>query len=123
MFDKTLVRYFFVGCLSTLTHYLVSSVFYYYLGKPVVVATAVGFAFSWLLAYCCNYRFTFQSNVQHKKSVCLYLLVTTIGFVLNLLIMYSGVECFNIEYTAVFIFMSIIVFMNNYILSKVWVFK
>ena len=123
MLDKTLIRYFLVGCVSTLTHYVVSAGLYFYFNMSVVLATIIGFGSSWVVAYHCNYHFTFKANSDHKKSMFSYLVVTLIGFLLNISIMYVGVEQYSIDYTVTFFFMSILVFMNNYFLSKAWVFK
>lgn len=77
-----------IGGLATATQYAILIVLVH-LGMAPTLASAVGFALSATLSYCCNYRFTFRSRQQHGVTAPRFLTVALVGLTLNSLIVYA----------------------------------
>ena len=115
-------RFIVVGLLSTATHFGVLTLLYKKLSVGIVVASILAFGCSLVVSYLCNRSFTFRSEVSHQHGAPRYLLVTLAGLLWNVSLIYFMVEALLINYYISFLCMSIVVSLNNYLLSKQWVF-
>ena len=117
------LKFILVGLGSTLVHFVVLSALYLGLSLHIVAATVIAFVVSLVFSYLLNRSFTFASNVRHHVGLPRYLTVTLLGMFWNVAIMYSFVDLFRINYYLSFAVMSVIVAMNNYLLTRSWVFN
>ena len=117
-----LARFIVVGLLSTVTHFTVLTMLYKKFGVGIVVASVLAFGCSLVVSYLCNRSFTFRSDIPHQYGAPKYILVTLSGLLWNVSILYFMTEVFFINYFMSFLCMSVVVALNNYLLSKQWVF-
>jgi putative flippase GtrA len=118
-----IVKFILVGLSSTVIHFVVLSILYLGFNVHIVPATVLAFVASLAFSYLLNRSFTFASNVRHHVGLPRYLAVTLLGMFWNVAIMYSFVELFALNYYLSFLVMSVVVALNNYLLTRSWVFK
>jgi putative flippase GtrA len=117
------IRFAAVGVIGTLGHYVVLVVLVHLVGSDPVLASAAGAAVGAILNYSLNYRFTFNSNEQHRIALPRFLIVMAVGFNLNLIIMYVGVDTLRIHYLVVQVFATGVVLLWNFTGNRLWTFK
>jgi putative flippase GtrA len=117
------VKFILVGLGSTMIHFLVLSALYLGLEVHILPATVLAFVASLVFSYLLNRSFTFSSNVRHHVGLPRYVTVTLLGMTWNVTIMYSFVQLFEFNYYLSFLIMSVVVALNNYLLTRSWVFK
>jgi len=115
-------RFIVVGLGSTMVHFVVLTTLYKGLGVSIIVSTIIGFLMSLCFSYLVNRAYTFRSSVKHHLGAPKFLLVTTLGLLWNVAIMYLCVELLEFNYYISFVGMSVVVALNNYLLGKTWVF-
>ena len=111
-----------VGAIGTLGHYTVLIVLVQFWKVDPVFASSFGFVVGAVTNYILNYHFTFQSDRKHAEALTRFLIVATIGAVINGAIMYVGVERTNINYLIIQIFATGIVVLWNFVVNKLWTF-
>jgi len=116
-------RFFLVGVATTLVHFVVLSVCFRVLGYAIVPSTIMAFFIAVVFSYLMSYRFTFRSTQMHRSSVPKFLLSVGLGFSWNVGLMYLLVEHIGIDYVFAFLLTTMVVMVNNFILTKFWVFK
>ncbi len=116
-------RFLLVGLVNTLVHFLVLSGAYEILSFPLVSATVLAFSVAVFISYLLNYRFTFHSQKQHKSSLPKFIITTLIGLGWNVGITVLVVEDFGGSVFLAVIMAAFVVMLNNYLLSKFWVFN
>lgn len=117
------VKFILVGLGSTAIHFLVLSALYLGLELHIVPATVFAFIASLVFSYLLNRSFTFTSKVRHHIGLPLYVTVTLLGLTWNVAIMYSFVQLLQFNYYLSFLIMSVVVALNNYLLTRSWVFR
>lgn len=89
---------------------------------PLVLSTVLGYLASLAISYYLNYRLTFQSKEAVIISGAKYFITTLIGLAWNVSLMTVLVNIYDVHYLIAFLLMSLVVMVNNYLLSKYWVF-
>ncbi|MEM6544185.1 MAG: GtrA family protein [Pseudomonadota bacterium] len=120
--ELEIVRFLLVGLLSTATHFLVLVLLYRHLGFGIPIASVLSFFCSLAVSYVLNRSFTFRSQTEHRVGVPRYTVVTLSGLLWNVAIMCLMVERLQLNFYLSFVSMSVIVALNNYLLSKKWIF-
>lgn len=92
------------------------------IGSNPVFASGAGSLVGAILNYFLNYRFTFNSNEAHKIALPRFLLVVLIGFNLNILIMYIGVDVYEVYYLFVQVIATGVVLIWNFSGNRFWTF-
>lgn len=116
------LTFLIVGGMSAATHFLVLHLTFVSLHWPLAYATLLGYFFSLGISYTLNYLITFKSNQTVLLSSTKYVITTLLGLAWNLSLMVLLVSFFDVHYVVAFVFMSIVVAINNYLFSKHWVF-
>lgn len=116
------VRFIVVGLGSTTVHFVALTILYKGLGGSIIVSTIIGFLLSLFFSYFVNRSYTFRSSVKFHLGAPKFVLVTTLGLLWNVVIMYLCVELLEFNYYISFVGMSVVVALNNYLLTKSWVF-
>jgi putative flippase GtrA len=87
-----------VGVVGTVAHYLVLVLLHEFLGIGPVIASALGFIVGALVNYLLNYHVTFQSNASHGAAAPRFYTIATVGFLLNVVVMWLMSQHFKIHY-------------------------
>ena len=122
MLNKTTIKFIIVGIITTLIHYAVLSVCFERLGISILISTLVAFSFAVLFSYLANYFFTFDSSEQHHKSLPKFCVTVLVGLLINMLVMHFAVTVGELDYRLAFVIATSLVMVNNFTLSKLWVF-
>lgn len=119
-----IVLYVIFGVLTTLINVLAYSLFYYLLKLPNTASTVVAWVLSVAFAYITNRIWVFESENENtiRETLNFFLCRTATG-ILDLVIMYMGVDILLFEGTVIKIFSNIIVIILNYLASKLFIFK
>ncbi|MFC5477599.1 GtrA family protein [Massilia suwonensis] len=112
-----------VGVVATAAHYLVMGVLASGLGVSGVVAASGGYLAGALVSYVCNYRVTFRSTQSHVETLPRFLGVVLLGFAVNTQIVAAGITWLHLHYLLAQGIATVVVFLLNFTLSKVWAFK
>lgn len=120
---KQLLKFIFAGVITTLIHFIILSVLFIYLGCNIVVSTIWAFLIAIIFSYSMNYQFTYQSKELHQKSMPKFFCSTLLGLFWNISLMYFLVEYLGQKYFLAFLLVTLVVTINNFLLTKYWVFK
>ena len=94
-----IAKYFVVGGISALSDLVVFSIGVYLLHWPYLLCGLIGFVISTALNYVLSVRFVFVSGVRFGRytEVFLVFLVSSVGLLINLLVLYFAIESAGIE--------------------------
>ena len=128
-----IILYLFVGGTAALVEWGLFYLFFYYLlvglGLSIdtltMVATALAFGFSTLYHYFLGNILVFDSGSKYDKSkeLSLVFLVSIMGLVFNLVLMYVFVGLLSWQPMLAKVITSCIVVVWNYLSRKKWIFK
>ncbi|MEH6586192.1 MAG: GtrA family protein [Halioglobus sp.] len=118
-----LVRFLGVGCVATLTQYLILIFLAEIYGTDPVLASAIGFAISSILNYLLNYYFTFSSSASHIKAMPKFALVATSALMLNTLCMYILHSELAIHYLVSQVLSTGLVLVWNFVINRHWTYQ
>ena len=128
-----IILYLFVGGTAALVEWGLFYLFFYYLlvglGLSIdtltMVATALAFGLSTLYHYFLGNVLVFDSGSKYDKSkeLSLVFLVSIMGLVFNLVLMYVFVGLFSWKPMLAKVITSCIVVVWNYLSRKKWIFK
>ena len=115
---RELILYVFFGGLTTLVDWV---------SYGLMTAAFLSQMFSILFAYVTNRRFVFESRVHGAKAVAAEMAkffgARGASLLLNMLVMYVGVDILNINDKVIKVIASVLVIIANYIFSKLFVFR
>ena len=115
-------RYGVVGTIAAVVYYVLLYTMVEFLGIPVLIATSIAFVFVVIENYVLHHTWTFESDQRHKTAFPKFMLASSIGFFINLGIMYLGVEVLSIYYLLVQAIAIAAVVLWNFILASSWIF-
>jgi putative flippase GtrA len=117
-----LARYLVTGLASLLTHLLILLALVEWLGFDSVFASTLGFLASVVVSYLLQWAWVFNSTRAVAQSFPRFLVVTGIGFALNLGVMAAGTWLLGFHYLPVQIVAFVLVPVSNYLLNGLWTF-
>ena len=124
---RELILYVFFGGLTTLVDWVSYGLMRDLLHMPYMTAAFLSQMFSILFAYVTNRRFVFESRVHGAKAVAAEMAkffgARGASLLLNMLVMYVGVDILNINDKVIKVIASVLVIIANYIFSKLFVFR
>lgn len=129
LFEKyrELILYVFFGGLTTLVDWASYWMMTDLLHVPYMAAAFLSQVFSILFAYVTNRRFVFESRVRGVRAVAVEMVkffgARGVSLLLNMLVMFLGVDLLHGNDKAVKIAASVLVIVANYIFSKLFVFR
>jgi putative flippase GtrA len=91
-------RFVLVGGLCTAAQWLVLILLTQILKLDPTVASTIGFLFSAVINYPLNYSFTFLSATPHRQALPRFLLIMTVGLVLNAAVTFVGTTVCGVYY-------------------------
>ena len=127
---KQFLSYFGVGGASALVEWAVFTVLETRLNTPYLLATLIAFVFSTTANWILGRLFTFRKSSYREKRLkeaALVFLVSGVGLIFNLLLMYLFVDMIGMNThllkTCAKILATGIVFLWNFLSRKLWIYK
>ena len=127
---KQFLSYFGVGGVSAIVEWVVFSLLEYLLDLPYLLATVLAFLVSTTVNWILGRTFTFKDSAYQEKKgkeALLVFLVSAIGLLFNLLLMYLFVDVIgmdtNLLKTSAKVLATGIVFIWNFLSRKHWIYK
>ena len=117
------IRFAVVGLLTALVYYGLLLFAVEIAGLGPVVASGICYVLAVILNYMLHYHWTFTATAGHSVVVNRYVAMLCGGFVLNVLVMYSGVNVLGWNYLLVQTGAIGLIAVWNYCLSSLWVFR
>jgi len=122
-FGYQFARFAMVGAIGTLGHYLTLLLLVNQFAASPVIASAVGSVLGALINYVLNYKFTFRSQASHGPSLMKFMIVAAIGALLNVGIMWLGVNALRLNYLLVQLIATTLVLICGFLLNRAWTFR
>jgi putative flippase GtrA len=119
---RSLLMFLFVGGFATGLQYVLALALISVLGIAVASASTIGYAISAVVNYSLNARLTFRSVGAHRNTAPRFLLVTSIGFALNYVIL-SCLIALGVHFAIAQIITTLSVILWNYAINGLWTFK
>lgn len=110
-----------VGAIATGVQYLIL-IGLAELGMRAALASGIGYVISALLNYYLNYRYTFKSTQDHRKTLVRFFLVALVGLALNTAVMIVAVEYLHLHYLLAQILATGLVLLWNFGANARWTF-
>lgn len=120
--NRRLGRFCAVGLLGTAVYYPVLWALVELSGVPVLAATSIAFLLVCLENYILHYVWTFGSTRSHTTAFPRFLFMSLVGFCINWVVMFLGVEKLAQHYLLIQAFAIAAVVAWNFMLSSYWVF-
>ena len=118
------VKYCLVGLVGALIDILILYFLVKYANLNYFLAGSISFVLAVINNYCLNKFWTFRNKgKKYFRQFSSYLLIAIAGLILNIGIMYFGVEFLAINYLTAKALAIIIVTFWNFLMNKFWTFK
>jgi putative flippase GtrA len=120
-----IIKYFFVGGTAALFDISLFSLFTIYLGYPWVPVSIATFIIATLINYYLSINFVFISGDKFpiKQEILLVFLVSAIGIVINVMILWILIETFEFHLFLAKVISTGCVFLWNYLLRYKYIFR
>lgn len=140
-----IIRFVIVGGIATLIDYIVMGVVLYLfnpslyphfynvwigkIGEPTAIATVVGTGLGFCVSLIANYLLSVlfvyeeKGNSKSAKGVLLFVILSVIGLLINMLGMWIGFDLCHINEWVTKIIMTLLVLVYNYVTRKLFIFK
>ena len=116
------LRFATVGVLATLSTYISLILLVEFWQIDVIKASVFGYIVGIIVNYALNYGFTFRSTRRHHILVPKFLLVMSIGLLLNIGVMSVGVNWIGIHYVLAQLAAVAVVLIWSFAANRFWVF-
>lgn len=115
-----IIKFGIVGALSFIVDYLILYILVEYFGVYYLLSSAISFILSVGFNYICSIKFVFKKrkNISRIKEFIVFIILSTIGLLINQLIMWEMVEILNIYYMLSKIVATAIVMIWNFVSRK-----
>jgi putative flippase GtrA len=112
-----------VGVIAAIGHYGTLVALSELAAADPVPASLAGFIVGGVISYLLNYRFTFRSAKQHREALSKFLVVATVGFFLNGLLMWLLTGPVDLHYLVAQLFATGGVLVWTFSCNKLWTFN
>lgn len=120
---RQFIRFFGVGCVSAIGHFGLLILLVQAGGVDAVAASTAGAVLGAVINYSLNYRFTFRSTKQHRESATKFAILVVIGWGLNALLMWIGVNQLGIDYRISQVLTTGLLMVWNFFANRFWTFR
>jgi len=112
-----------VGLMSAVGHYGLLIALVQLAQVNPVPASAAGALLGACINYALNYRYTFRSTKQHHESITKFVIVATVGLLLNTLFIWVGVDLLGAHYLLSQIVTTGLVMVWSFLGNRFWTFQ
>lgn len=124
MLDKQRVlRFILVGGLTAVIYYGVLFALVEFFGAGVLFSSSAAYIVAITLNYKLHHAWTFEANVSHHVASFRYVVMVSIGFTINYVVMFFGVSDDQRNYLLVQTVAVACVVLWNFTLSSLWVYR
>jgi putative flippase GtrA len=116
-------KYLVVGGLGTVTHLSLLYVTVEHLSFEPLLGSSTVFIWVVIQSYLLNKNWTFDNDSKHSSALPRYLVVSGIGFLSNLLLMYLMINFLGLWYMLAQILTATVIPAMNFLLNKYWTFS
>jgi putative flippase GtrA len=120
---RRFIRFGTVGALATVVYYGLLWTMVEIFAISILVASSAAFIFVTIENYILHYTWTFRSSNAHAEAFPRFLLMNIVGFGINWIVMFAGVQVAGFNYLWVQAFAIAIVVAWNLALSHLWIFR
>ena len=121
---KQMFRFAVVGATAFVIDYVLLYVFTEFCGINYLISSTLSFIISLIYNYILSVKWVFDvGHKQTAKDIFIFCFLSTLGLGINELIMYIGVEKFDISYLIVKLFATAVVMVFNFITRKIFIEK
>jgi putative flippase GtrA len=120
---RQLIRFLGVGAVATLLQYAILIGLVELAAFDPVLASATGFVISAVFNYLANYHLTFSSNQPHATAATRFVLVASIGLLLNTSSMYLLVDLLAAQYIVAQVLSTGVALIWNFHANRRWTYK
>jgi putative flippase GtrA len=118
-----LLRFFVVGGFTAGIYFFLIYLLHYQLKFPATASSSAAYIIVVVINYLLHYVWTFESNQLHKVAISRYLLMCLAGFLINISILYFGLNTSGNNFIVVQAIAFIAILLWNILASSLWVFK
>lgn len=120
-----IIKYFIVGSIAALTDFSLFYIFAKLLDYNYFAVALFSFSIATFVNYILSIKYVFKSgkNFSKRKELGLIYLVSGIGIIANLIILWILIEFLSIEILVSKIIATLIIFLWNYFIRNNFVFK
>lgn len=112
-----------VGVVGTAAHYALLILLVETIAANEVAGSTAGATLGALVNYVLNRRYTFESKKRHREALTKFLIVATLGLLLNACFMFVLVELMTLHYLLGQVISTMLILMWNFIGNKFWTFS
>lgn len=116
------MMYSLVGCICTCIYFLSMFILVERIGKEPIISSIISFVIMTLFSFFLNMKFTFGGEFS-KQKLWRFFIVASIGFTLNVVIMYTLVQVLSFHYLIGEIATTLTIPLVNFFLNHYWTFK
>ena len=120
---RTLTRFAIVGVVTALVHYGLLYALVEWVDVQSTLASSAGFVVAVAVNYLMHYSWTFSAPVPHGRALWRYVVMVSLGFLINGGVMQLGVFHLEINYLMVQLVAFALVITWNFVVSSLWVFR
>ncbi len=111
-----------VGAVGSVAHYLLLIVLVELADSDAVITSMAGALLGAIINYLLNHRYTFRSDRRHREALPRFLAVAAVGFALNALLMWLGVDVAGLHYLLAQVLATVLVLVWNWLGNRLWTF-
>ena len=119
LISHKLVRYGFIGGVSTLIHISVASLYIYFINDSLLKSNISGFLVAYIFSYTIQSRFVFEHKVSFSKALKYFLV--QIGALVVAIFLSDILEGFNSYIKSVVV--ALLLPLVTFFIHKFWTFK
>ncbi|KGR76646.1 GtrA family protein [Ureibacillus sinduriensis] len=116
------IKYSLVGCVSTVIYFLAVYILIEGFYMEPVMGSALSFIIMTIASFFLNVKYTFNSIITGQKAMR-FMMVSTIGFILNFILMFIIVHVFAYHYFIGELVTILVIPIVNFLLNNYWTFQ
>lgn len=114
-----IIKYFFIGGISTLVHIIVASLYIYFIDDNLFISNILGFLIAYIFSYTVQSKYVFQHAISKSKAIKYF--VVQFSALLFSVVASDMFVSFNSYIKTIFVI--IIMPLITYTTHKTWTFK
>ncbi len=119
VFSYKIIRYAFVGGISTLIHVLIASLYIFFISSSVFQSNVIGFLIAYVFSYLVQTKYVFEHEVSKEKAIKYF--IVQFGALLIAILASDLFSAFNSYVrTLIVVFLMPLI---TFLIHKVWTFR
>ncbi len=119
IFSHKIVRYGFIGGISTLIHISIASLFIYFISNSLFLSNITGFVVAYIFSYTIQSKFVFENQISLEKAIKYFLV--QIGALIIAILLSDILNEFNSYIKSIIV--AFLLPLVTFFIHKFWTFK